>query len=227
MPPVFTSAQLTHGNLPPHPSQLLPDTAGEQVMPGPQASSPAGTHAPASRADPRLAPQNHLAQLLGVTTAPTVPSSVLHMVPLLCWLSCWHSSSRHPSVSHLSSCTASQFLVFPQLVAVCHGIPHSSSQLPQVTHTRPHTTPHTVPLIIHHDSSQHPDTVLHKPHAHVPHVPHTISHTSPHISSAPQSPHDSSQFCTQFPHTPHTFLHSPPPRPLRSSRHCPTLLPAV
>ena len=227
MPPVFTSPQLTHGNLPPHPSQLLPDTAGEQVMPGPQASSPAGTHAPASRADPQLAPQNHLAQLLGVTTAPTVPSSVLHMVPLLCWLSCRHSSSRHPSVSHLSSCTASHsFSCFPSLSSFVKGsltAPHSSHRSLTCVPTQPLTQFLSSFITILHNiqiqfftSSTHTSLTLLTP-----------SHT--HRLTFPQLPraHESSQFCTQFPHTPHTFLHSPPPRPLRSSPHCPTLLLAV
>lgn len=127
----------------------------------------------------------------------TVPSSVLHMVPhmvppallveLLARL-ITPSFSFSPEFLH----RLTQFLVFPQIVTVCHRIPHSSSQLPQVTHTRPHTPP-TVSLIIHH-----------KLHTHVPHAPHTISHTS--LVPTQLLTQFVSSFTTSSTHTSLTFL---------------------
>lgn len=160
--------------------------------------------APASRADPQLAPQNPVAQLPEVTTALTVPGLVLHAphtasTPLLSYSPAHHASPA----SYLSSAPLHSLSCFSLLPLVTGSLtaPHSPHVLHTSTRllTHPHTTPHTVPLLTHHScahaaltltaSSHTPLTSPQSPRAHT--IPHDFahsSHTHPHTFRTPGHP---------------------------------------
>jgi len=252
MPPAFTSPQPTCGCLPARPSQLLPDAAGEQVRPGPR---PHYLRAPTLlRPGLTLnwllktillsswKSQSFLGPSRG---APHGSSRSAHRATRRLITRFFSVSPKLRTSSQSFSCFPNSLSPFVTgsltLLTAPTGHTHVSTRL--LTH--PHTTPHTAPLITHHHahtphtphtishtfSSPHttphtaPLITHHRLHAHAPHTPHSISHTSSHISSAPQHPHESSQFCTQSLRATHTLVRSPPRRPSRCPQRRATGLP--